>query len=157
VTAVITERATGRSLIPPGLHQRLVHRIVVEEKMSEDLAMRIMDQALAFLGACAREHAVTLAPSELVDIGWHIFILHTSEYAAFCQRIAGRFLHHVPTEDSDSDANMHGERARATLARTVAAIDAAGFAVDPALWPQATTLDCTGCHNGCHDDPPPAR
>jgi hypothetical protein len=155
MTAVITERAAGRSLIPSELHRRLVRRIVVDEKISEDLANRIMDQTLAFLGTCAREHAEPMAPSELVDIGWHTFILHTREYAAFCQGVAGRFLHHVPTEDSD--ANAPGERACATLVRTVAAIDAAGFAVDTALWPKANTLACTGCHNGCHDDPPPTR
>lgn len=153
MTAALSERATGRSLISPELYQCLVRRIVLNQATSEDLAERIMDQALAFLGACAREHAEPLAPSEPVDIGWHQFILHTREYAAFCQRIAGRFLHHVPTESGDADA--HGEPAHATLVRTVSAIKAAGFTVDPTLWQQDTITSCTGCKDGCHDDPPP--
>ena len=36
--------------------------------------------------------------SALVDEAWHIFILHTREYADFGQRYFGRYLHHVPAE-----------------------------------------------------------
>jgi hypothetical protein len=159
--AVITPReavrTAGRSLIPLELYQRLAHRVTVEERMSAALAERIVDQALAFLGACAQPHCESLAPSDLVDLGWHAFVLHTKDYAEFCHRLAGRFLHHVPTEPSDPTA--HGTTARATLARTVAAIDAAGFVVDAALWPAITdkcNVRCSQCKNGCADDPPPA-
>jgi len=71
--------------------------------------------------------------------------------------VAGVFLHHVPTDRDDPDA--HGERAHATLVRTVRAIEQAGFAVDGALWSAATdkcNVKCSPCHNGCSDDPPPA-
>ncbi|MDQ3774495.1 MAG: hypothetical protein M3461_09085 [Pseudomonadota bacterium] len=37
-------------------------------------------------------------PSQIVDDAWHEFILCTREYAEFCQRAFGRFLHHTPTE-----------------------------------------------------------
>jgi hypothetical protein len=114
-----------------------------------------MDQALAFLGACARDHDEPLAPSELVDIGWHAFVLCTQDYAQFCDQIAGRFIHHTPTDENDPTAS--GPAAHATVARTVTAIEAAGFIVDRELWQFGAVADCTGCHNGCHDDPPPAR
>jgi hypothetical protein len=91
-----------------------------------------------------------LAPSELVDAGWHAFILHTRDYADFCHRVAGRYLHHVPT---GGDPVKHGERAHATLSRTVEAIRNAGFVVDPDLWP--ANANCSQCKNGCYDDPPP--
>jgi hypothetical protein len=153
----MTERAAGRSLLAHDTFERLVRRIMAEENVERTLAEAIMDQALAFLGACALEHAEPLAPSELVDIGWHAFILHTRDYAEFCQRIAGRFLHHVPNDERDADA--HGDHARATLIRTVAAIEAAGFGVDATLWPAVTGKcndPCSQCKNGCADDPPPA-
>ena len=153
LTAVLHAPVTGRSLIDPALFERLASRIVGEHDVERGLAERTMDQALAFLAACARNTGSPLAPSDLVDIGWHTFVLHTRDYAAFCERIAGRFLHHVPTEDHDPAAS--GDTARGTVARTVGAIEAAGFPVDAELWPQA--VGCTGCHNGCHDDPPPAR
>lgn len=153
MTAAITEQSTGRSLIPFELFAQLVRRIVADEQVDEAWAERVLDQALAFLAACAQPHSRPLAPSQAVDPGWHAFLLHTREYSEFCERIAGRFLHHVPTEPDDTDAS--GEPARATLARTVAAIEAAGYVVEPELWPHATTAACTGCHQGCHDDPPP--
>jgi len=37
-------------------------------------------------------------PSQVVDVAWHEFILFTRNYAQFCQRGLGRFLHHVPAE-----------------------------------------------------------
>jgi hypothetical protein len=157
VTAVLTPSATSRKLVTSSLFDRLAHRIVTEEQLPRDLAERIVEQALAFLAACARNTGAPVAPSELVDIGWHTFILHTRDYANFCDRIAGRFLHHVPTEDGERAAT--GEAAHATLMRTVAAIERAGYAVDPALWPAVSgkcNVNCSQCKNGCSDDPPPA-
>jgi len=146
-------RRTGRALISNALFDRLVRRIIVDDKLDQELAERIVDQALAFLVACARNTSTPLTPSALVDIGWHTFLLHTREYAGFCHQIAGRFLHHVPVEPGGPAAGQVCDQ----LTRTVAALDTAGFVVDLALWTQAQTSDCTGCHNGCHDDPPPAR
>lgn len=145
---------TGRMLISRGLFERLVRRIVADDELDNQLAERVVDQALAFLAACARNTSTPLAPSELVDIGWHTFLLHTRDYAAFCQKLAGRFLHHVPVTPSDPPADQLTDE---TLARTVAAIRDAGFVVDADLWVHDKAGDCTGCHNGCHDDPPPAR
>lgn len=159
MTAVLTPAAvTGRSLVPDELFDRLARRIVAEEKFNRELADRIVDQALAFLSACASNTGAPLAPSELVDIGWHTFILHTHDYAAFCERVAGRFLHHVPTGDDDSAVRY--EAARETLTRTVAVIEAAGFVIDADLWPAVSgkcNVNCSPCKNGCTDDPPPAR
>jgi hypothetical protein len=155
MTATVTERATGRSLITPDLFERLVRRIESEEKLGHAFAARIVDQALAFLAACATNTGVPLAPSQLVDIGWHVFLLHTRDYAAFCERVAQRFLHHVPTDADDPSANS--EAARGAVARAMVAIEAAGFTVDADLWSDTARSDCTGCHNGCHDDPPPSH
>lgn len=89
----------------------------------------------------------SLAPSQAVDIGWHAFILHTVDYAAFCEQVAGRFVHHVPTDEADE---MSGE-ARAIRERTLAAIAAAGYTVDEELWPDLA--NCSQCHAGCTDSP----
>lgn len=35
-------------------------------------------------------------PIKEIDIVWHTFLLFTSEYADFCDRYVGRFVHHVP-------------------------------------------------------------
>ncbi len=153
MTTVLTSSTTGRALVSGVLFDRLVDRIVAEERLDRGLAERVVDQALAFLAACARNIGSRLAPSDMVDIGWHTFVLHTRDYADFCDRIAGRFLHHVPT--SVGDLETSGEAAHATLVRTMTAIERAGYAVDPALWP-AVGDNCSQCKNGCTDDPPPA-
>lgn len=150
MSITISTHRTGRSLVSADLFQRLTSRIVTTERFERDLAERILDQALAFLAACGSNADAPLAPSELVDIGWHTFILDTHEYAAFCDCVAGRFLHHVPT-----DGRNDGESPAAVFARTTTAMRRLGFCLDDALWPRTALGSCTGCHNGCHEDPPP--
>ncbi|MFD8045494.1 hypothetical protein ACFV5E_18895 [Streptomyces chartreusis] len=68
-------------------------------------------------------------------------------YPAFCQRVAGQFVHHVPT---DEDEQTPGGAAAAREG-TMAAIAAAGYTVEAELWNSAA--DCNQCHAGCHDSP----
>ncbi|KJY35537.1 hypothetical protein [Streptomyces sp. NRRL S-495] len=154
-----TETITGRSLIDPALFERMITRIAREEEMDLALAARTVDQALAFLGACAVNPDAGLAPSRLVDIGWHTFILHTTEYAEFCHSVSGRFLHHVPTGGPGESTKGIG------IAATVAVIEASGYAVDSELWSMSADCsegsggdgsdtsgsgNCAQCHRGCH-------
>ena len=151
ITSVTEGLVQGRTLIAPELFDRLVHRVVAEHPdLGDGLPQRILDQALAFLGTSATA-TQPLGPSELVDIGWHTFILHTVDYAAFCERVAGRFIHHVP----DDDQGGTPPTIPTTLADTVTAIRAAGFALDADLWPRAADCSskCTQCHAGCTDSP----
>jgi hypothetical protein len=46
-------------------------------------------------------------PSRVVDDLWHEMLLHTRDYAAFCDAAIGRFLHHEP------ESAMPPKRARA--------------------------------------------
>jgi hypothetical protein len=122
---------------------------MADHGLDQAAAERIMDQALAFLKACALNPGAGLAPSAEIDKGWHAFILHTADYAEFCQRIAGRFIHHLPTgPDIEEDDG-------ATIHATIAAMQAAGIPVDITLWPVSAdcTSDCHQCHAGCHDSP----
>lgn len=44
-------------------------------------------------------------PSQAVDVAWHEFILCTKDYADFCQKAFGKFLHHTPTERMNSSTD----------------------------------------------------
>jgi hypothetical protein len=33
---------------------------------------------------------------QAMDEMWHAFVLHTKDYAEFCDRYLGRFVHHLP-------------------------------------------------------------
>jgi hypothetical protein len=89
--------------------------------------------------------ALLPSPGLLIDAGWHAFILHTADYAEFCERVAGRFIHHRPGNPSGAASGQQ------TIGVTIAAIRDAGLHVDPDLWvPRA---ECSQCYQGCADDP----
>jgi hypothetical protein len=136
MTSVIEEKRVGRALISDELFGRLTKRIAKDHpEIAPDLVERIMDQALAFLGACAVTRR-PVTPSDLVDIGWHTFILYTRPYTEFCDRIAGRYIHHEPHE------SKHPPVDGGPLRATVEAIRAAGYTIDPELW--GDTAACRG-------------
>jgi hypothetical protein len=45
-----------------------------------------------------------ICPTQEVDEVWHQHILNTKQYAADCERLAGKFIHHAPASDDDSEA-----------------------------------------------------
>lgn len=145
MTALATEQTTGRRLLDPELFERLVTFLEFEEGMDRPQAERVMDQALAFIDMAGHRTDVPLSPSRKVDPGWHAFILHSREYADFCRRRFGTFLHHNP---------FKGRRLRDGIAikRTVQAIEEMGYAVDHELWGTAAECNppaCCGDGDGC--------
>ncbi|MFF3327605.1 glycine-rich domain-containing protein [Streptomyces sp. NPDC002889] len=139
------------TLVGSEVMERLSARIVKDHAgIDRATARRIVAQTAAFLAASAQQPGAELSPSKLVDIGWHTWILHTVDYALFCEQVAGRFIHHVPTED---DEQVTGGPETA-LERTLGAITQAGFTIDPDLWPAAAKMgECSQCHAGCSDSP----
>ncbi|TYC07138.1 hypothetical protein FXF53_00585 [Micromonospora sp. WP24] len=148
--------STGRALVSDELFAQLTVRIARDHpELAPGMPPRILDQALAFLAACATS-TEPLGPSDLVDIGWHTFILHTREYGAFCQRIAGGFIHHQPDPPSEETGPAVPEPLGTPISRAVSAITAAGFAIDLELWTGAAAdcdAKCSQCHAGCHNSP----
>jgi hypothetical protein len=163
MTPIALTEALARDLVPTPLFRRLVSRIVLDHQLDHQLAERIMTEALAFLRACGANPDVPLSPSLQVDIGWHTFILYTREYAEFCQRVAGRFIHHLPDdEDTDGADDLSGvDEAALVRQRTLAALAAAGHTVDLDLWGLNAKCEgdtsgegkCHQCHAGCHHSP----
>ena len=155
-TAIASSVRDGRSLLSDTLFARLAARIGAEHpEIPDGMPERILDQALAFLGACAVA-TQPIGPSDLVDIGWHTFILHTEDYLEFCYRVAGRFIHHVPDDDAPDTPPTTSTSNRVRIADAVAAIRAAGFRIDPDLWPGFAadcSSKCTQCHAGCTNSP----
>ena len=88
----VQQRPRARTLVSSAFFERLVERVRADHGFNRLLAERVVDQALAFLKACADNRGVPLSPSWHVDVGWHAFLLYTREYAEFCHRVAGRFI-----------------------------------------------------------------
>ncbi|QFG25409.1 hypothetical protein [Actinomadura sp. WMMB 499] len=129
-----------RELISSELFGQLTSRLASEHEISNEHAERIMEQALSFLQACAENPGVPLAPPFEVDWGWHMFIIHTKAYAAFCDRVAGRFMHHEPADGMEDGGEA--------IQRTAAVMRVTGLPVDEDMWSPAGT----GCTNTCHQD-----
>lgn len=97
------ENYQHRGMVPEELWNRLTRRVMKDESVLQNEAEQIMDAALGFLERCANTPQEKHVPSPREDIGWHTFLLYTRDYAAFCTRIRGDFIHHVPT-DGDKQA-----------------------------------------------------
>ncbi|MFB7930441.1 glycine-rich domain-containing protein [Streptomyces sp. NPDC056039] len=95
--------------------------------MTEELAGRIVEEGLKFVAVCSRNPGVGLAPSRIVDEGWHALILHTAIYTDLCQSLGGEFVHHFPGYDpTNYDPPI--------LDRTREKITELGWDVDTQLW-----------------------
>ncbi|MFE5243182.1 MULTISPECIES: glycine-rich domain-containing protein [unclassified Streptomyces] len=95
--------------------------------MSAELAGRIVEEGLKFVAACATNPGTGLAPSRIVDEGWHALILHTAMYAELCEELGGNFVHHFPGYDPTNYDPPIIDRTRETIA-------ALGYTADPELW-----------------------
>ncbi|MDT9690228.1 hypothetical protein Q5762_18150 [Streptomyces sp. P9(2023)] len=122
----------GRDLVSPELFEKLSVFCADEYGHELSMARRVMNEALAFLWVVGTTgKGEVMAPSAVVDPGWHAFMLHTQEYADWCAAQFGYFLHHAPNSKI---------RTRGLMVSMVEEIRAAGFDVDITLW--GTTADC---------------
>ncbi|MEV7867504.1 hypothetical protein AB0P17_15685 [Streptomyces sp. NPDC088124] len=126
--------------------------------MDAALTERIVLEALKFVATAAGRSSGRMAPSPVVDEGWHALILHTRVYADLTARLGGTFVHHIPQPPNPAHPQVPG-----ILAYTQAAIRSAGFEVDEDLWrpgPRASA-ECqhvpacgdTECEANCESGP----
>jgi hypothetical protein len=147
MTNVAAELADDCTDIEPTLFRRITRRIAAEhEEVDIGEAERITVGTIRFLRVCARYPHHRLVPSRKIDIGWHTFILYTSECAAFCEALGG-FIHHEPN-DSDSDGL---DEPAASAQVTVGFMRSLGIPFDAGLWASSGAHDCESggkCHGG---------
>ena len=132
MTVLVESKTRGvswhaRDMIPAPLFEKLAGYVAKQQEVTPVYASRMVEQMLIWLKAVAENPTVRLAMDETVDPAWHAFILHSEEYTAFCDRVFGRYLHHVPPGPSSS---MPDE----AINRTLPALHATGYAVDEEFW-----------------------
>lgn len=140
---VLRQRVLGRIRNDLAFQERFKSE---DESTQQRWATRILDGTITFLVLCGSEPAGHYSPSKLVDIGWHCFLLYTHEYADFCERIAGRFIHHAPSDVPG--ATYH----KGVAEKTAAALEVRGLTVDAELWQGIAATcdeDCSGCCDYC--------
>jgi hypothetical protein len=140
-TTLTSHFRTGRSLVTDAEFDMLAAFCADEYRLERCAADRVVDQALALVHVMGSTgEGAAMAPSELVDPGWHTLILHTGWYAKWCEQQFGYFLHHQPNSKV---------RTRGLMVDVVGKVRAAGFEVDERLW--GTAADCnppTCCGDG---------
>lgn len=105
-------------------------------------------------------------PSTLVDDMWHEMVLHTRDYAAFCDTAFGRFLHHEPESNMSPKQALanRSERLLATLLLARADEDCAPdalpllFRIDQVAGLEGARrylVDCGGEQGECDDNSNP--
>jgi len=58
-----------------------------------------------FLWLLVKYPVTPLVPTKDIDEFWHNHILHTKRYAGDCQAMAGRYIHHHPSDLEQDDLN----------------------------------------------------
>jgi hypothetical protein len=89
-------------------HGNVVRRYCREQQVSLEVGEERFQEMLKWLYLCYR-YAIDEQPHRFecamtpellqLDEMWHCFVLHTRDYAEFCDRYFGFFLHHEPQND----------------------------------------------------------
>ena len=145
---------------PSSVRQRL--RLKHAELRTEHLTLIEVATRQWFRLHARRPTARLSMPSKLVDDMWHEMVLHTRDYAAFCDSAFGRFLHHEPESNMSPKQALanRSERLLATLLLARADEDCAPdalpllFRVDQEVGLEGTRRyisDCGDEQDECYD------
>jgi hypothetical protein len=82
--------------LPPFLVTKLRNKYPQLSAGDTDLVLRGLRQF--FMAHLRSQRRFVAMPSQVVDLAWHEFILHTRAYEFWCDAAFGKLLHHTPAE-----------------------------------------------------------
>lgn len=95
-------------------NDEVVHRFSADHSISKADSEEIFLETKRWLWLCANEMAAAsdgigeriplLSEARVLDMMWHTFIIFTTEYASFCQKYFGFFVHHHPRTRVEKEA-----------------------------------------------------
>jgi hypothetical protein len=106
---------TGLELDDPAAALQFSDRLQREQfGWSREYTRRVIREYQRFLILAAiSESEVT--PSEAVDQAWHLHIVYTRSYHAWCEALFGAYLHHGPTRGGAMDRARYTDQYDSTL------------------------------------------
>jgi hypothetical protein len=111
----------------------IVARYMEEQRLPAEVAREHERELKRYLALCALDADGAYGMNGPVDELWHAFITFTRDYARFCDEVAGRFIHHIPTPP---DAGYEADGA-ASYQHTLDAYAATfGEEAPPEVWPR---------------------
>jgi hypothetical protein len=84
-------------------HPELVTRFCDNWNVERRQSTAIFDDLKRYLWLTVKTDE-PVAPVAIVDEMWHMFLVFTEDYAAFCKTYFGAMLHHVPTSSREKKA-----------------------------------------------------
>jgi hypothetical protein len=95
-------------------NDEVVHRFCNDNGIAHADADEIFLETKRWLWLCASEMASAadgigeriplLSEARVIDLMWHTFLLFTRDYATFCQKYFGFFVHHHPRMRGEKEA-----------------------------------------------------
>jgi hypothetical protein len=126
----------------PWLTQRLCQYGVASSE-AEAAALFVELKRYLLLAQQQGERVVPMFSLRLDEV-WHQFILFTADYAAFCVRYFGHYLHHVPEQAEPRQPLSSGERFVHPLSLSqFEALYTSAFGALPELWSDAAAVSVT--------------
>lgn len=123
--AITNSDVTEYRDLPSSIHEvqsyalpSVVQRYQMKLGLGEEAALQLFEDTKLFLFLCAKSRA-PLSPNEILDFGWHEFLLFTQDYAAFCKEHFGFFIHHRPHKPGDESAHGEGWERTRNMAKLV--------------------------------------
>ncbi|MEX0934020.1 MAG: hypothetical protein WD003_02050 [Candidatus Paceibacterota bacterium] len=127
-------------------HPALVVRITEKLGLSEEKSKQLFEDTKRFLYLCAISEK-TISPNEVLDFGWHEFILFMRDYENFCKKCFGRTIYHRPRHPDDPPTNGEGGRRALALAHEIFGEELSENWQYPRL--EIASDDPCGDHCGC--------
>lgn len=118
-------------------NDEIIQRFARRNGVALEHAQALFEETKKFLVVAAANPGLNPSPGKELDEMWHHFILHTRDYAAYCSRYLGGFIHHQPSEDF----MPHG-RARMICDLANATLTPYGAGINQSLWPVGNGTDC---------------
>jgi hypothetical protein len=93
-------------------HPGVIRRYCKDHGASPAEAEEVFHEMLKWLYLGSRCTAGCAMTPEIIKLDWmwHAFLLFTQDYAAFCDRYFGFFVHHVPEDKADEPASPEAVR-----------------------------------------------
>jgi len=121
-STIVRTRAGSLDAVLSYRNPGVVARYLGEFGGGQSAAEELFGELMRWLYLCARSGEpgapgarLSMYPEILrIDDMWHIFVLHTRDYADFCARYFGRFIHHDP-EPIDRSREPREDEVRAEL------------------------------------------
>lgn len=129
----------------------VIRRYAADFNLTEEEAKLHAVELVRYLVLCAENPDSDYGMAGQVDEVWHLLILHTMEYARWCDQVFGYFVHHNPTLPEEKEQVKAGD-APDTYAIFYGDYPLYFGEQPPSVWPVPMGMhDCHNCSTSrCH-------